>query len=186
MRVFYDLTCPFCYLAQPFNKRLLASGTKLIELPFQAHPEVPTEGMYMGPRRGLMYDDIAARAKTENLPLKWGDSLPNSRLALAAAEWVRQSKPEAADEVREGLFRAHFAEDKDIGNLEVVLSVLEQCGVDRKAAEAGLADGTAMSWVDDAEQLGRNKGVRSTPTWESNGQLVAGLRELEVKRLSQI
>lgn len=140
----------------------------------------------MGPRRGLMYDDIAVRAKAAGLPLKWRDTLPNSRLALSAAEWVRQSKPEAADEVREHLFRAHFAEDRDIGDRDVVLQVLEQCGVDRKMAEAGLGDGSAMTLLDDAERLGRSKGVRSTPSWENGGVVVSGLRETEIKKLSEI
>lgn len=186
MRIFYDLTCPFCYLAQPLNKRLLASGAILTELPFQAHPEIPREGIHMGPRTGPMYDSIAVTAKAAGLPLKWRGRLPNSRLALAAAEWTRRTKPEVADEVRERLFHAHFAGDQDIGDKEVVLDVLESCGLERSTAESSLRDGTAMRWVDDAERLGKSAGVRSTPSWESNGTVVSGLREAGVRELLHI
>lgn len=184
MRAFYDLTCPFCYLAQPLNKRLLASGAKLVELPFQAHPEIPSEGMYIGPRRGSMYEGIAARARASNLPLKWRDRLPNSRLALAAAEWTRQKRPEVADQVREQLFHAHFAGDRDIGDIKVVVDVLGQCGIEKSVVEAALRDGSAMKMVDASERIGRRTGVSSTPSWESNGNVVGGLQEVELRWLA--
>lgn len=186
MRVFYDLTCPFCYLAQPFNKRLLSSGTKLVELPFQAHPEIPAEGLFIGPRHGPMYDNIAVRAKASNLPLKWRDRLPNSRLALAAAEWTRLQQPEKADEVRERLFHAHFAGDRDIGNKAVILDILSECGIAKDEVEIALKDGSAMKMVDDSEKIGRGLRVTSTPSWESGGKVVSGLQEDDVARLAEM
>lgn len=186
MRVFYDLTCPFCYLAQPFNNALRRSGASLTGLPFQAHPEIPSSGTFIGPRRSPMYDNIASRARTLKLPLKWRDVLPNSSLALAAAEWTRIQRPEKADEVQEKLFHAHFAGERDIGDSKVVVDVLGQCGVDMTAVERALNDGSALRLVDEAERIGRELGVMSTPTWESDGHVVSGLQEGEVRRLLEL
>ncbi|MCE4546377.1 MULTISPECIES: DsbA family protein [unclassified Caballeronia] len=82
----YDLTCPFCYIAQSRNAVLLARGVSLDELPFQVHPEIPVERMFVGARSGAMHDMLAAEAEQAQLPLSWPDRLPNSRRALAAAE----------------------------------------------------------------------------------------------------
>ena len=184
MRVFYDLTCPFCYLAQPFNKQLIKAGVKLIELPFQAHPEVPKEGQYMGPRRGPMYDNIAARAKAANLPLKMRAMLPNSRLANAAAEWTRRNHPDVADQVREKLFHAHFAGERDIGDLSVLVDVAQECGMDKGAIETALRDGSALKLVGETEREGVEVGVTGTPAWESNGHAVSGLQEALVWQMA--
>lgn len=185
MRVFYDLTCPFCYLAQPFNKQLLKAGVQLTELPFQAHPEVPKEGQYMGPRRGPMYDNIAARAKVANLPLKMRDVLPNSRLANAVAEWARRNRPDVADQIREKLFHAHFAGDQDIGDLAVLVEVAKECGVDGTALEAALEDGSAVKFVDEAGRAAVEFGVSGTPAWESGGHAISGLQETLVWKMAE-
>lgn len=186
MRTFFDFTCPFCYLAQPVNKRLVASGITLTHLPFQPHPDIPPEGIYLGPRSGPMYTDLEGRAKAENLPLKWRNTLPNSKIALAAAEWVRRTHCESADEVRDSMFHAHFAEDRNIGDWKVVLEILEECGIDSKAAEVALKDGSAVQWVDQTNELGRSLGVRGVPSWENEEVVVSELREAEVVKLAQL
>lgn len=139
----------------------------------------------MGPRRGPMYDNIAARARASNLELKWQDKLPNSRLALAAAEWVRRERPEKADDVREKLFEAHFAGGKDIGDPEVLVDIFGECGVEREAVRTALVDMSALRFVDETEKLGKELGVSGTPCWESRGRIGSGLGEEEVWRLAE-
>lgn len=177
MRHWYDLTCPFCYLAQARNEALLKAGAKLVEYPFQAHPDVPPEGIYMGPRKGPMYDNIAAQAKASGLPLHWRDRLPNSRTALAAAEWVRQNKPaETADKFRRDLFHAHFAGNKDIGDKKVILDLAKSDNIDSSEIEKAWNDGSAYKMVDESQRAGMQVGVRGTPAWEAKGRVVSGLQ----------
>lgn len=176
MRHWFDLTCPFCYLAQPRNEALLKAGAKLVELPFQAHPDVPPEGHYIGPRHGPMYDSIATQARASNLPLHWRDRLPNSRTALAAVEWARQNKPELADKFRRDLFHAHFAGDKDIGDRKVILDLARADDLDAAEIEKAWQDGSAFKMVDEAQQAGVKAGAHGTPAWEAKGRLVSGLQ----------
>lgn len=176
MRHWFDLTCPFCYLAQPRNEALLKAGAKLVELPFQAHPDVPQSGLYIGPRHGPMYESIAAHARAANLPLHWRDHLPNSKAALAAVEWTRRNKPELADKFRKDLFHAHFAGNKDIGDSKVILELAKAIGVDPADIEKAWTDGSAYELVDNAQQEGIKAGVRGTPAWEAKGRLVSGLQ----------
>ena len=48
----YDLLCPFCYVGQNRTTILLRHGLDVVELPFQAHPDIPPGGIPAGPRNG--------------------------------------------------------------------------------------------------------------------------------------
>jgi predicted DsbA family dithiol-disulfide isomerase len=37
----YDFLCPFCYVGQSRTAILRRYGLDVIELPFQAHPDIP-------------------------------------------------------------------------------------------------------------------------------------------------
>src|SRR3954469_12616599 len=82
----YDFVCPFCYVAQHRNAILARHGLEVVELPFQAHPEIPVGGVAIGPRTGPMYAMLELEARLAGLPLHWPRRLPNTRRALAAAE----------------------------------------------------------------------------------------------------
>jgi 2-hydroxychromene-2-carboxylate isomerase len=83
----YDFLCPFCYVGQNRTAILLRHGLDVVELPFQAHPDVPALGVSVGPRKGEMYSHLEREAKQAGLILNWPARLPNTRRALAAADW---------------------------------------------------------------------------------------------------
>jgi hypothetical protein len=89
----YDFICPFCYIGQQRNAILSRHGLRVLEMAFQAHPEIPSGGIPAGSRQGPMYAMLEREAKDAGLTLNWPPRLPNSRCALAAAEWVRQRSP---------------------------------------------------------------------------------------------
>ena len=104
----YDFICPFCYVGQQRNAILARSGLHLVELPFQAHPDIPHGGIPAGVRTGPTYPMLEREARAARLPLNWPPRLPNSRTALAAAEWVRRHQPDAFPRFHRDLFAAHF------------------------------------------------------------------------------
>jgi predicted DsbA family dithiol-disulfide isomerase len=170
----YDLTCPFCYLGQARTHLLQQRGLTVIELPFQAHPEIPQEGIYVGPRQGAMYQQIERNAATLGLPLNWPPRLPNSRTALAAAEWVRRRLPDAFAAAQARLFRAHFADGLNIGDTETVLQCATGLVSDVERLRKALASGEPLAWVDESQQLGRRFGVAGTPAWRIAGRMISG------------
>jgi predicted DsbA family dithiol-disulfide isomerase len=91
----YDFLCPFCYVGQHRTAILLGYGLRVVELPFQAHPDIPPGGIQAGPRTGPMYAMLEREAREAGLPLNWPPRLPNTRQALAAAEWTRRHQPRA-------------------------------------------------------------------------------------------
>jgi len=172
----YDFLCPFCYIGQQRNAILVRHALHVVELPFQAHPHIPPGGIPAGPREGPMYAMLERQAKEAGLPLHWPEHLPNTRRALAAAEWTRQHQPPAFPNLHKELFAAHFVLGEDLEDLAVIDRHACGSGFDVAPLHAALADGSATAAVTAAEITGHGYGVQGTPAWLFNQRLITGLR----------
>jgi predicted DsbA family dithiol-disulfide isomerase len=171
----YDFLCPFCYVGQNRTAILTRYGLNVVELPFQAHPDIPASGVPAGSRVGPMYSYLEREAKEAGLALNWPSRLPNSRLALAAAEWVRRHRPDKFAQFQKDLFAAHFVSGEDLGDPAVIDRHANDLGIDLEALHAAFADGTALAAVKNSEMLGHRYGVRGTPAWLVAERLISGL-----------
>ncbi|MEZ2126738.1 MULTISPECIES: DsbA family protein [unclassified Sinorhizobium] len=171
----YDFICPFCYVGQSRDAIFEDRGFAVVDLAFEIHPEIPPDGKFVGPRSGEMYDRLQKEADEASLPLNWPERLPNSRMALAAAEWVRRNEPDAFREFSKSLFAAHFAEGDDIGSPDVISERARRAGVSVDDMGRALAGRSAHLLVDETEMLGRQVGVRGTPAWLVGGKIMPGL-----------
>lgn len=174
----YDFLCPFCYIAQQRNEILAGRGLTVVEMPLRAHPEIPPEGRWMGPRQGPMYERLEEEARRAGLPLRWPDRLPDTRRALAAAEWVRLHQAEAFPALQRGLFAAHFALGEDLGDPRTIARHASEAGADATKLAAGLADGTGFAALEQSEQKAHAAGVSGTPAWLIGGRLISGLQSV--------
>lgn len=182
----YDFICPFCYVAQQRNAILVRHGLHIEEIPFQAHAEIPTGGIPAGPRNGPMYVMLEREAKEAELPLHWPPHLPNSRRALAAAEWARRHQPGSFPQFHKELFEAHFVLGEDLEDNAVIDRHASSSSIDLPAMHSALANDSAVGAVMEAEKIGRNYGVQGTPAWLLNQQLIIGLRSVaEFERLAE-
>ncbi|HEU5246063.1 MAG TPA: DsbA family protein [Candidatus Udaeobacter sp.] len=182
----YDFICPFCYIAQHRNAILVRHGLHIVELPFQIHPEIPPGGIPAGPRNGAIYAMLEREAKEAGLWLNWPQRLPNTRRALAAAEWTRQHQPHAFPKLHGDLFEAHFALGEDLEDPNVINRHATEAGIEVGALNDVLADGTATRALERAEMLGHKYGIQGTPAWLLDQQLITGLRPAaEFERLAE-
>jgi predicted DsbA family dithiol-disulfide isomerase len=172
----YDFICPFCYVGQHRTAILVRHGLDVVELPFQAHPDIPVGGIPAGPRDGPMYAMLEREAKEAGLPLHWPRRLPNTRRALAAAEWVRRHQPRAFPQLRKDLFDAHFVLGEDLEEPAVIDRHASESGIELAALHADFADDRAVAAVTETEMIGRKYGVQGTPAWLLGEQLITGLR----------
>jgi predicted DsbA family dithiol-disulfide isomerase len=91
--------------------------------------------------------------------------MPNTRLALEAAEWVRVHHLGAFDEVHAALFRAQFAEGRAIDDREVVAAIVADAGAPADDVLAAHEDGRASVLVDASMAEAHGLDITSTPTW---------------------
>ena len=171
----YDFLCPYSYIGQQRTAILIQRGLPVVQLPFQAHPDIPAEGLRVRSRSGPMYMQLAREAKGIGMRLKWSTYFPNTRGALAAAEWVRRHQAGAFPQFHKSLFEAHFVLGENLGDPAVIDRHATESGIDIAAWHTALADGSAGAAVRESEILGRKSGVRGTPAWLVAQQLVTGL-----------
>ena len=115
----------------------------------------------------------------KTIPLNWPAHLPDTRRALAAAEWTRRHQPRAFPQFHKDLFAAHFVLGEDLEDSTVIDRHASGAGVDLDALHAALADGSAAAGVDEAETTGRKYGVQGTPAWLLAQRLITGLLPAE-------
>jgi predicted DsbA family dithiol-disulfide isomerase len=114
-------------------------------------------------------------AREAGLSLHWPPRLPNTRRALAAAEWARRQQPRAFRQLHKDLFDAHFVLGEDLEDPAVIDRHASRSGIDLAALHAALADGSTAAAVMEAEMIGREYGVQGTPAWLLAQRLIAGL-----------
>jgi predicted DsbA family dithiol-disulfide isomerase len=182
----YDFLCPFCYVGQRRTAILVRHVLRVVELPFQAHPDIPPGGIPAGPRNGPMYAMLEREAREAGLPLHWPRRLPNTRRALAAAEWARRHQPRVFPQLHQDLFEAHFVLGEDLEDPAVIDRHASELGIDLTALHAALAHDSAAAAVKEAEMIGRKYGVQGTPAWLLAQRLITGLRPAaEFERLAE-
>jgi predicted DsbA family dithiol-disulfide isomerase len=189
----YDFICPFCYVGQQRNAMLARHGLEVVELAFQAHPEIPDGGIAAGPRDGTMYAGLEREAREAGLVLNWPRHLPNSRRALATAEWSRQHQSSSFAQLQEELFAAHFALGEDLEDQGVIDRHASASGIDLAKIQPAFAYGSAVAALAAAEAIARQYGVQGTPAWLFPQGMIMGLRPAsdferlanEAKRLVQ-
>ncbi len=182
----YDFICPFCYVGQQRNAILIRQGFHVEELAFQAHPDIPPGGIPAGPRNGPVYTTLEREAREAGLPLHWPPRLPNTRQALASAEWVRLHQPSGFPRLHRELFEAHFVLGEDLEDPVVIDRHASGAGIDLTPLHAAFADGSAEQAVTEAEMMGRKYGVQGTPAWLLDQRLITGLRPAaEFERLAE-
>lgn len=171
----YDLLCPYSYVAQDRNALLIARGYRVVELPLEAHPEIPPEGRPVPDGAASDRRWLGLQAAEAALPLNWPSREPNGRCALEAAEWVRRHASRAFPGFCADLFALHFARGGDIGDAATIERVALERGIDLAALKEALADGSAARNVARSIHLARRHGVHKTPAWLIRGSLIDGL-----------
>ena len=176
IRVFFDFSCPYCYLAHGYIRRI--NETTALNgdwASWEIHPEVPQGGLPI--QEVLQNVDMNERKKkldTLGAPVGLTPSdktfVPNTRWALCATEFARENGK--MQEWVDAVFAASFVGKKNIGDMDVLAGIAQEVGLDssslRKALESGRYMGTLLA--NDQECIEKN--IEWVPTIFSGGKKV--------------
>lgn len=164
--VWSDYVCPFCYLEEPVLNRMreefgeqLTVRWRAFELRPEPVPTLPPAGDYLV---NIWDRAVYPMARKRGMTLKLPPAQPRSRFALEAAEFAREQG--RFDPMHAAIFRAFFEEGRDIGEMETLLALGEQCGLERSALEKALTSGEFRARVLADEELSQELGVSGVPT----------------------
>jgi predicted DsbA family dithiol-disulfide isomerase len=137
-------------------------------LPFDLHPEYPSEGIPRAERDARYPEDAhrRVRAMIEAAGFRFAppeDVVPNSQKALQVTELARDRG--LHEQVHTRLMRAYWSEGADIGEAETLLSLAGEAGLDRDEAAEALADGRFAERVLASTREANLHGVHAIPAF---------------------
>jgi len=183
--VWFDYSCPFCYVDHfRFERLATRHDFDIVDMPFELRPSAPLEGI-SARDSGLAHSEhvsafIARAAKEEGIVLHDRDLLPNTHRALLLGEVARDAGPALHRAVHVGVFDALFGQGLDIGDEAVLLEVAEAAGLPRETAETAWADTRYEGRLHAFRHLAAAMGVTATPSALICNQLIIGSRPVAV------
>jgi predicted DsbA family dithiol-disulfide isomerase len=113
----------------------------------------------------------------EGLPYAKRTRTYNSRLAQELGKWA-ETKP-GGEGIHDALFRAYFAEGRNIGDVGVLVEVARQLGLPAEEARKVLEERSFSPAVDRDWARSREAGVTGVPTFAAGGFGVVGAQPYE-------
>lgn len=189
-----DIVCPWCVVGYRQLAEALKQTHTAHEIhwhPFELNPDMPTEGQNL--REHIMekygssqQESYASRIRITEAGAEVGfefnftddTRMHNTFKAHQLLHW-------AADyglkhELKQALFAAHFTDNRNISDEEVLVDIAEDVGLNREQALAVLADQRYAEVVRTAEQQMQQQGIQSVPAVIFNQRhLVSGAQGAE-------
>ncbi len=174
-----DPICPWCYIGKTQLFRALeAVPDHPFEIewhPFQLNPDMPPEGMdrreYLetkfGGREGAVKAYLPVMEQAERLGLKIDfegmKRTPNTLDAHRLIHWAGIEGRQTA--AVDALFRAYFAEGRDIGDRDVLADIADSIGMDASVVRRLLGSDADRDDIRARDAHSRKMGVRAVPTF---------------------
>ncbi|MBI3798183.1 MAG: DsbA family oxidoreductase [Deltaproteobacteria bacterium] len=186
--VFSDYICPFCYVGIETLQKVQS------EVPpftlewkgFQIHPEYPSTGVpmeqriaqYGQGRYAVIWRNILSLAEGIGLEMKPPSVLTNSLMALEATEYARDQGKEKT--FSNAVYQAYFQRGQNIGDIDVILALAEQAGLNPSEVQDHLKAGTYSARIQASHEEARAFGVSGVPTFIVGPAQIVGAQSPEV------
>jgi predicted DsbA family dithiol-disulfide isomerase len=182
--IFSDTICPWCYLGKRRFEAALAARPqyepRVVWRPFELNPDLPLEGIdragYLASRPGDQkrlgdsQSSLVAVGEAVGIVFRFDliERIPNTRrshllIALAAR---RGRQPQ----VKERLMRAYFEEGCDIGDLEELVRLGVEAGLEEHESRNAIVLRAGQDGVVAAERHAAALGITGVPTFIFDGQ----------------
>lgn len=185
LTLYTDFVCPFCFIAEEATvRRLLKEYDLTLDWKgYELSPDTPPGGRNLrekfGPRIGAMHENLRGFAKSFGVEgMKLTEHSPNSRKALAAAEYARDQGK--LDAFRDAAMDAHWRKGLDLESDAVLRQLAVETGLDGDGVVAASKDPALLGRIDARRAEAESRGVTGIPTFVIGNQGVVGCQPYEV------
>lgn len=191
--VYADITCPWCYIGERRLHNALAQRPDIeVELnwrPFQLNPRANPAGedwdefvaQKFGARARQMFDHVTQIGAADGIEFAFDRiaSSPNTvdahRLILFAGRHGRQW------EMAERLYRAYFAEGRNLNDPDQLVELAASVGLDADAVREYLSGDEGRDEVHQSQQQAYRLGISGVPFFVVNGRYgISGAQPVDV------
>ena len=152
---------------------------------FPLHPETPLEGqlltdLFRGREAAIegFYKQIKSIADDYGLPYSKRDMTYNSRLAQELGAWA--DTQDDGENLHKQLYDAYFVENKNISDVEVLLALVKQSGLDVDTAVQVIEQRLFSGAIDEHWQRAQSMGLSGVPTFVCDELFVVGHQQYDV------
>jgi len=152
---------------------------------FPLHPETPMQGrsladLFKGRESQVeaFQTQIKSIADEYGLPYSDRTMTYNRRLAQESGRWA--DTVEGGDALHMKLYQAYFVENKNISDIDTLVQLAEEVGLDGDVARSVITERTFSDLVDEDWQRAREMGLNGVPTFVSNDLFVVGHQSYNV------
>ena len=183
-----DVVCPWCFIGKRRLEAALelyrkgrpdAPAPEITYHPFELNPDLPREGIAradyiakkFGARGYSAHDRLVHAGAQLGIPFAFDKIVrqPNTLAAHALIEAGRLHGVQGA--VKEALLKAFFVDGVDLTDAQTLVRIAAEAGLDRKEAEAAIADEGLRRAVAGEEDKARAMGVSGVPFFIFNKRL---------------
>lgn len=197
-----DVVCPWCYIGKRHVEAAIAQfSAKRPEVavtirwhPFQLNPDLPPEGTdrkayleakFGGPQRAAeIYARVSAAGRNAGLALNFDgiQRQPNTLMAHALIAYAQSIEGGgSADAIVEQLFKAYFIDGRFVGDIDVLVAIATECGLDAEATRAVLSEPSTLDQIAALDASVRRQGISGVPFLIFNQKLaLSGAQPPEV------
>jgi predicted DsbA family dithiol-disulfide isomerase len=191
--IYSDTVCPWCYLGKRRFELAVAARPqyepRVTWRPFELNPDMPAEGadrgVYLAARLGTAERVAEAHAELVRLGAASGiefrfdlmTRMPNTRRSHLLIAHAARSRRQSA--VKERIMRAYFEQGCDIGDIEVLVRLGVEAGLDERESRSALILRSGQDGVVAAERHAAVLGITGVPTFVFDGQYtISGAQEV--------
>jgi predicted DsbA family dithiol-disulfide isomerase len=184
LEVFSDYVCPFCRLAEPGLRQLLAETTD-VEVIWRSFELRPNTVPPLDPNAEYLHRvweaSVLPLAAKLGVTMKLPPVQPRTRRTHEAAHWERSIG--RFDEYHSALLEAFFERGEDIGDVDTLVALAGSLGMPGAELRRALVAREFEQAVIDDEENARHTDVGSVPAFVANGRFgVIGVQPVEVLR----
>jgi predicted DsbA family dithiol-disulfide isomerase len=142
--VYTDYVCPFCLLCEPLIREVANErGASIRWRPFELRPApVPTLRVEDDYLPAVWKSSVYPMAERLNIPITLPGVSPQPRTDKAFEVFALAQEQDLGDKFSMRVLSGFFQEEKDIGDIDVLVSLAQDVGMDGKEVRQILLDGT--------------------------------------------
>lgn len=132
-QIFFDYVCPFCYLARtPLHRALQKAGIQWEECPFELRrpPTPKVDPMHDDMRLKRWEEVLRPTAQAMGIPMSLPYISPHPYTTLAFLGYAYARRHQKGEAYNEKVFHAFYVKEQDIGELDVLLPIARELGLD--------------------------------------------------------
>ena len=176
LKIIFDFSCPYCYLAWSYFKALKQTESLADEwFSWEIHPEVPKSGSPL--QEVVQVADMEERRQRLNglgepVGVRPGEKVfvPNTRLALCALEFAQEQQKQHA--WIDAVYQASFVDQKNIGDLDVLLDIAREINLDAAELRQALESEKYLPLLLEHDRQCMQQKIEWVPTVLHGGNIV--------------